>query len=74
MITQCEQEKPPSELACLKKYDIDSMRRYKNVFQDGEPVMITEKIHGANARYCWLNDRLWSGSRTQWKRKAGNSI
>ncbi len=38
--------KPPS-------YDVDSIRRYSEVFTVGEPVVITEKIHGANARYTY---------------------
>lgn len=32
-------------------YDIDSIRRYTDILQPGEPVYVTEKIHGANARY-----------------------
>lgn len=72
--TECEQEKPPAELACLKKYDIDALRRYKHVFAPGEPVYLSEKLHGANARYAWIGGRLWAGSRSQWKREAGNSI
>jgi RNA ligase (TIGR02306 family) len=34
-------------------YDLDSLRRYVYVFEDGEEVWITEKIHGCNARYTW---------------------
>lgn len=73
-ITQCEQEPPPPELSQLKKYDIDSLRRYKHVFSPDELVAVTEKIHGANARYSWINGRLWAGSRSQWKKESGNSI
>jgi len=38
--------KPPT-------YDVDSLRRYGYAFTDGEPVYISEKIHGCNARYTW---------------------
>lgn len=34
-------------------YDLDALRRYNFVFEEGEPVYVTEKIHGANARYVW---------------------
>lgn len=43
-------------------YDIDSLRRYSEVFQAGEPVYITEKIHGANARYTAEDRGLFSYS------------
>ena len=42
--------------------DIESVRRYPNVFQIGEPVVIREKIHGANGRAAWHEGRLWVGS------------
>ena len=38
-----------------------------HAFEDGEPVVITEKIHGCNSRYAWIDDRLWVGSKRQWK-------
>jgi RNA ligase (TIGR02306 family) len=34
-------------------YDLDALRRFNYVFTDGENVSVTEKIHGANARYVW---------------------
>lgn len=34
-------------------YDLDALRRYRYVFEDKELVFVTEKIHGANARYVW---------------------
>jgi RNA ligase (TIGR02306 family) len=39
-------------------YDLDSLRRYVECFKPGEMVYVTEKIHGANARYTW-QDRGW---------------
>lgn len=39
-------------------YDLDSLRRYTDVFKAGERVYITEKIHGANARYT-AEERGW---------------
>jgi tRNA-binding EMAP/Myf-like protein len=64
-----DDESAPEQLKMVSKYDIDSMRRYKHVFQPGEPVMVTCKLDGANSRYVWLDGRLWCGSRNQWKRQ-----
>lgn len=52
------------------KYDLEAFRRYANdVFEPGEPLVISEKTHGANARYTYWDGRMWCGSRTQWKRE-----
>lgn len=48
------------------KFDVESIKRYPAIFQDGEPVIVTEKIHGANARYLWHDGIFFMGSRTQW--------
>lgn len=57
-------------------YDVESFRRYgRDVFPDPlEAVAVTEKVHGANARYTFQDGRLWCGSRTQWKRDDPKSI
>lgn len=73
-MTKGEAESAPTELSHLAKYDIDSLRRYPNVFQPGEKVFVTEKIHGANSRYCFLNGRMWCGSRTEWKRESRENL
>lgn len=54
------------------KYDVDTWYRYKNLLVEGERVVITEKIHGSNARYVWSGGRMWCGSRAEWKRKGAN--
>lgn len=55
------------------KYDVESAYRYKHLFVDGEPVIATEKVHGANARYTFVDGVMYCGSRTEWKREdAGN--
>jgi RNA ligase (TIGR02306 family) len=53
------------------KYDVESMYRYKSLFVDGEPVIATEKIHGANSRFVYapMEDRMYCGSRGEWKAK-----
>jgi RNA ligase (TIGR02306 family) len=56
--------------------DIESWRRWQaEVFvDDAEEVVATEKIHGANGRFAWAQDRLWCGSRTQVKREDPRSM
>jgi RNA ligase (TIGR02306 family) len=48
--------------------DLEGWRKWKSAIADGEDVVCTEKIHGANARYVFSGDRLWIGSRTRWKK------
>jgi RNA ligase (TIGR02306 family) len=42
--------------------DLENYKRYSWVIPDGEEVVLTEKIHGCNARYAYWEDRLWCGS------------
>lgn len=59
---------PP--LGHVPTYDVEAFRRYAHeVFTPGEPVVVTEKIHGANARYTFCGGRMYCGSRTAWKRE-----
>lgn len=55
-------------------YDVENLRRYNNVLKPGEEVIVTEKIHGANGRYVFTEDRMWCGSRTSWKREADKNL
>lgn len=47
--------------------DIPALRAFPDLLQEGEEVVIVEKIHGENARYAFANGRLYCGSRTGWK-------
>jgi RNA ligase (TIGR02306 family) len=67
MSTGGETERPPD--GYRPAFDVDSLRRYAHVFEIDELVWITEKIHGASARYCWHEGRMYCGSRTEWKRE-----
>lgn len=49
------------------KYDIENLRRYPGVIADGTLVMVTEKIHGACARYTFRQGVFYAGSRNGWK-------
>jgi RNA ligase (TIGR02306 family) len=50
-------------------YDVESFRKYgRKVFQDGEEVWVTEKLHGTNARFVCVGDKMHVGSHKYWKR------
>jgi hypothetical protein len=53
-------------------YDVEALKNFKNVIQPGERVYITEKIHGSNARFVFIDGVMYAGSRTQWKQKGDN--
>lgn len=46
--------------------DIESLRKYKDVLEIGEEVILTEKTHGSNARYVYQDGRLHLGSHYRW--------
>lgn len=64
----------------LPVYDIESARKWAPVvLEEGEEVVICEKIHGANSRFAWHGvrggePRLWCGSRTRFPRKAPGDL
>lgn len=47
--------------------DIENWRKHPDIICVDEPVVLTEKIHGANARYVFYDGKLHCGSRTTWK-------
>lgn len=48
------------------KFDVENLKKFPAVIQDGEPVIVTEKIHGANARYLSTGGIFYMGSRSNW--------
>lgn len=48
------------------KFDVESLANFPSVIADGEAVLVTEKIHGANARYLFHDGTFYMGSRTRW--------
>jgi len=59
--------KPPKNLPPI--YDVESFKHFPDIFQPGEPVVVTEKIHGCNARYQFDGKKIHVGSRQLWKSK-----
>lgn len=62
-----DDESPPP---FLQEYtDIEGLRKFPLILEEGEEVVITEKCHGANSRYLYKDERLWAGSRTRVKKE-----
>lgn len=58
-----------------QKYDLDSFYRYgKEVFKEGEPLLVREKINGSNSFYIYAEDRIWCASRRGFKVKDPKSM
>jgi hypothetical protein len=53
-------------------YDVESLKNYPHVFVEGEPVIVTEKIHGSNARYMFDGKTFWVGSHKRWWKEQNN--
>lgn len=64
LATTGENEKDPGIMPVYT--DIDGWAKYRNsgIIAEGDEVVILEKIHGANGRFCYRDGRLWVGSRT----------
>lgn len=56
----------------LPEYDVDALKNYNGTFVPGETVVVTEKIHGQNARFVYLDGQMYAGSKSQWKLPGGN--
>jgi RNA ligase (TIGR02306 family) len=55
-------------------YNVESWRRYGDLFVPGERVIVTEKINGESCRiFCDEDEVMHVGSRTAWKAKVSKS-
>lgn len=54
--------------------DVENMRHFSTLFQPGEMVQVTEKIHGTNSRIGIIDGARVAGSRTMQRKYADNSI
>lgn len=50
-------------------YDIDTIRKFNNLFTPGELVYVTEKIHGECCRFTYHDDEMFVGSREEWQKQ-----
>lgn len=62
-----QQESPPKGWS-IPHYDIDGMRKHTIAIEPGELIVMTEKIHGANAGFCFDGEKLWCKSRNFYKK------
>lgn len=53
----------------IPKFDLENMNKHHEVFEPGEYVYVTEKLHGANARFMHWEGEDWVGSRAQWSKQ-----
>jgi RNA ligase (TIGR02306 family) len=56
----------------IKYTDIESIRRYPDVFKNDEPVILQEKIEGQNFRAVYQNNQLFCGSHKRWLHEGAN--
>lgn len=55
-------------------FDVENRQRFLDVIKPGETVIVTEKIHGANARYLFHDGVFYMGSRTRWLKPDASHI
>jgi len=55
-------------------YDVESFRKYHHLFEPGEEVYVSEKIHGTNARFVYWEGQLYCGSHKTWKTQDDNNL
>ena len=48
--------------AKVPEYGVLSLRKVPDLFTEGEPVIVTEKIHGSNIRFGKIGRRIYIGS------------
>lgn len=64
MADELPQDQWPQTFA--PKFDVESYEKFSHVIADGEQVIVTEKVHGANARYAVVGGVFYQGSRQRW--------
>lgn len=63
------------DIPAFPKYtDLEALRKYPNVLNEGEWVYVTEKLHGSNGRWGWIGGEFLVGSRNQRLDADGDSI
>jgi len=70
---ESDSEAPPAGIIS-PIYDVENMLRFADLFNEDELVYVTEKIHGVNARFLWHNNRMWCGSKEEWKKQSEESL
>ena len=75
VISNPEQDEADPGIATV--YDVEGYRRWSEeltpIFLPDEPVVVTEKLHGENARFSFYGGRMYCGSHTRWKKDTATS-
>lgn len=50
------------------KFDLENIINFMDIVTDGEPVVVTEKIDGGNAKFTCVDGTFFMGSRNRWLR------
>lgn len=66
-----QQERDPG---LMPIYGLDNYRKFKHVFTPEQEVVVTEKLHGCNARFVHDGETLWVGSHKTWKKLDGDDV
>ena len=56
------------------EYDVEAFKKFPRALEEGEEVLITEKIHGSNARYTFQDGRMYVGTRKTWKLPESDNV
>ncbi|MHA2063037.1 MAG: RNA ligase family protein [Candidatus Thorarchaeota archaeon] len=67
--TSATDARPPKARKDFPIYDVENIKRFPDVIKEGEPIVVTEKIHGANARFNFSDGEFHVGSRRRWVRQ-----
>lgn len=57
-----------------QKFDVEGLKHADGWFKPGETVIVTEKVHGVNARFVFIDGKFYVGSRNRWLRSEGGHI
>lgn len=61
-------EDAPAPPGFYPTYDMESLRRYTDVFLPGEEVIVTCKLHGTSYRLAISDGEMFIGSHKRWKK------
>jgi hypothetical protein len=69
-----DQCKPPKQFCPV--YDVEGFKNYPRTCSEDETVVVTEKIHGSNARYVFTSgdQKMHVGSHNYWKSESSTCI
>lgn len=56
------------------KFDVESLAQFNEVIAPGTQVVVTEKLHGAQARFLYDGTRFHCGSKNEWKMEGPLSL